>query len=68
MLTRNKTQPGYQVTLAMQTVGANKSQGYETGDTSLTTRGAPWKIDERGLVRQAGKVSIGAEDPDAVAP
>jgi predicted outer membrane repeat protein len=55
-LAPNAAKPGYQVTLAL----ALNSPGYEMGDPSLAG-----STDERGWIRQAGKVSIGAEDPDA---
>jgi predicted outer membrane repeat protein len=58
-LALNNAKPGYQVTLALQTA-APASPAYETGDPSQAG-----SIDERGYTRQAGKVSIGAEDPDA---
>jgi hypothetical protein len=53
---------GYPPTLAL----LNTSPGFETGDQSLATRGTPWSLDARGYVRQAGHVSIGAENPDAL--
>jgi predicted outer membrane repeat protein len=63
-LAANGAQPGYPQTLALSTT-KTMSPGYETGDPALANRSSPYNIDERGLTRQAGKVSIGAEDPDA---
>ena len=59
-LASNGAKSGYPETLALSTNKAN-SPGYETGYQSLAGQ-----IDERGLTRQANKVSIGAEDPDAM--
>ncbi len=60
-LAANGAKPGYPQTLAL----ANTSPGYEKGDSDLTNLPNPYNMDERGLTRQAGKVSTGAEDPDA---
>jgi hypothetical protein len=51
-----------------QTLDATHSLGYEKGDGTLFNQGNPKGIDARGLIRQQGKVSIGAEDPDAQPP
>ncbi len=56
-LAANGAKSGYPETLALSTT----SPGYETGYQTLAGQ-----IDERGLTRQANKVSIGAEDPDAM--
>lgn len=59
-LADNNALPGYQQTLAL----AVNSDGYDNGDQSLA--GQP---DERGHIRRSEigwKVSIGAEDPDAL--
>jgi hypothetical protein len=61
-LANNGAKPGYPQTLAL----SNTSPGYRKGDQELTSLGNPFNLDERGLTRQAGKVSIGAEDPDAM--
>lgn len=55
-LANNNALPGYPQTLAL----ANTSPGYEKGDPHLAGQ-----TDERGRIRLAGKVSVGAEDPDA---
>jgi hypothetical protein len=44
------------------------SQGYENGDPTLANASDPLNKDQRGYTRQQNKVSIGAYDPDAVAP
>jgi predicted outer membrane repeat protein len=61
-LAPNGAKPGYPQTLAL----ANTSPGYEQGDQRLAGQPNPDGIDARGLTRQPGKVSIGAEDPDAL--
>jgi hypothetical protein len=60
-LAANGAKPGYPQTLAL----GPASPGYEKGDPGLAGDPSPYGIDERGLTRQTGKVSIGAEDPDA---
>ncbi len=61
-LANNGAAPGYPQTLAL----SNISPGYEKGDQNLVNLINPYTIDERGWTRQAGKVSMGAEDPDAM--
>jgi hypothetical protein len=64
-LAANGAKAGYPMTLAL----AKTSPGYEMGYQALAGMPSPWGIDERGLTRQSGsglKVSIGAEDPDAM--
>jgi hypothetical protein len=61
-LAQNGAPAGYPKTLALSVT----SVGYEQGDQNLTNRTAPWNKDERGFLRQNGKVSIGSEDPDAI--
>ena len=38
------------------------------GDPDLVVQGAASAVDERGFVRQANQVSIGAADPNALPP
>jgi hypothetical protein len=65
-LAANGAPANYPQTLALTAVKNNNSPGYETGDPNLATSVAPLNQDERGKTRQANKVSIGAEDPDAI--
>ena len=65
-LAGNGAKAGYPQTLALTATKGNTSPGYETGDPGLAGQPDPLGKDERGLTRQAGKVSIGAEDPDAM--
>jgi predicted outer membrane repeat protein len=58
-LEANGAKQGYQNTLALQTTPP-ASPAYDTGDPNLMGT-----MDERGYIRQPGKVSRGAEDPDA---
>ena len=60
-LAANGAPQGYPQTLALM----NNSPGFGQGDQTLAGQSAPNGIDERGFHRQANKVSIGAEDPDA---
>jgi hypothetical protein len=62
-LAANNAPPGYPPTLALLIT----SSGYEKGDPTLAGVSGAKGIDERGFYRQTGKVSIGAEDPDATA-
>jgi predicted outer membrane repeat protein len=62
----NGAPANYPQTLALTAVKNNTSPGYETGDPNLATSVAPLNQDERGKTRQVNKVSIGAEDPDAI--
>ena len=61
-LAQNGAPAGYPKTLALSVT----SVAYEQGDQNLTNRNAPWNKDERGFLRQNGKVSIGSEDPDGL--
>jgi hypothetical protein len=61
-LAANGAPAGYPLTLALQ----KTSPGYESGNQNMV--GFYSDVDERGFSRQAGKVSIGAEDPDAQSP
>jgi hypothetical protein len=56
-LAGNGAPPGVPQTLALST----SSVGHDTGDQTLAGT-----KDERGKTRQTNKVSIGAEDPDAI--
>jgi hypothetical protein len=56
-LAQNGAAAGVPKTLALST----SSVGHDTGDQTLAGT-----KDERGKTRQVGKVSIGAEDPDAI--
>ncbi len=65
-LSANGAPANYPQTLALTAVKGANSPGYETGDPNLSTSGNPLNQDERGKTRQINKVSIGAEDPDAI--
>jgi hypothetical protein len=60
-LAANGAKPGYPQTLALSPASA----GYLTGDPGLFNLPNPYNLDARGLARQAKKVSMGAEDPNA---
>jgi hypothetical protein len=60
-LAANGAKPGYPQTLALSPASA----GHLTGDPNLATLPNPYNLDARGLTRQANKVSMGAEDPNA---
>jgi predicted outer membrane repeat protein len=61
-LAMNGAATGVPKTLALKTT----SVGFEKGDQSLAGMSGVLGQDERGFTRQSGKVSIGAEDPDAM--
>jgi predicted outer membrane repeat protein len=61
-LASNGAKAGYPPTLAL----LKTSLGYEKGRQSLAGQPMPLGFDARGLQRQTGKISIGAEDPDAM--
>jgi predicted outer membrane repeat protein len=60
-LAKNGAPGGVPKTLALSTT----SVAYEKGDQSLAGQAGALGQDERGFSRVSGKVSIGAEDPDA---
>ncbi len=66
-LATNNAAAGYPMTLAL----VQGSIAYRQGDQTLASANAPNNIDGRGLKRQSvqngAQVSIGAEDPDAIA-
>ncbi len=61
-LANNNAKPYYPQTLAL----AVTSPGHEKGDQNLPNLSIPYYNDARGRIRQRNKVSIGAEDPDAI--